>query len=111
MYLITCKKRPIFRSFAPVGIVSLILFNNKPELSRDLAIFGYWLFGKALRRFPACLLVNNNLCGNFISSSELTILFDDTLKTNSVLLFIADFNLLSCEFDRFTFKLSYWVTY
>ena len=27
------------------------------------------------------------------------------LKTTLVLFFIADFNLLSCEFDRFTFRL------
>ena len=32
-------------------------------------------------------------------------MFDDNLKTTSVSFFIADFNLLSCEFDKFTFKL------
>ena len=35
------------------------------------------------------------------------IIFDDNLETTSVSLFIAYFNLLSCEFDRFAFKLLY----
>ena len=34
--------------------------------------------------------------------SELPIIFDDNLGTTFVLFFIADFNLLSCEFDSFT---------
>ena len=37
------------------------------------------------------------------------IIFDDNLKTALVLFFIPDFNLLSCEFDSFTFKLLYYV--
>ena len=65
-----------------------------------------WL-AKALRIFATCLLVNNNLCGKLVSSSELPIIFDDNLKTTSVSFLIADFNLLSCEFDNFTFKLLY----
>ena len=32
------------------------------------------------------------------------IIFDDNLKTTSDSFFIADFNLLNCEFDSFTFK-------
>ena len=32
-------------------------------------------------------------------------MFHDNLNTTSVLFVIADFNLLSCEFDCFTFKL------
>ena len=35
-------------------------------------------------------------------------MFDDNLKTTSVLFFVADFDLLSCEFDSFTFKLFYY---
>ena len=62
---------------------------------------------KALRRFGTCRLVNNNLCWKLVSSSELPILFDDNLKTTSVPFFVADFNLLSCEFDNFTLKLLY----
>ena len=45
----------------------------------------------------------NNLWGKLVSLSP--ILFDDNLKTTSVSFFIADFSLLSCEFDSFTFKL------
>ena len=47
------------------------------------------------------LLVNNNLCGKLISSLELSTIFDDSLKTSSVSFFIADFGLLSCDFDSF----------
>ena len=36
-------------------------------------------------------------------------MLDDNLKTSSVSFFIADLNLLSCEFDRLTFKLFYCV--
>ena len=39
--------------------------------------------------------------------SELPTIFDDNLKTTSGPFFYADFNLLSCEFDNFTFKLLY----
>ena len=42
-----------------------------------------------------------------MSLSELPTIFDDYLKTTSVPFFIADFNLVSCEFDNFTFKLLY----
>ena len=60
-------------------------------------------FAKALRRFATCLLVNSNLWGKLVSSSELPIIFDDNLKTTSVSFFIADFNLLRCKFDSFKF--------
>ena len=62
---------------------------------------------KALRRFATFLLVKNHLWEKLVSSSELSIIFDDRLRTTSVSFFIADFNLLSCEFDSFTFKLLY----
>ena len=65
------------------------------------------LFVKALRRFATCRLVNNNLWGKLVLSSELPIIFNDNLRSTSVLFYIADFNLLSCEFDSFTFKLLY----
>ena len=42
-----------------------------------------------------------------VSLFELPTIFDVNLKTTSVPFFIADFNLLSCEFDNFTFKLLY----
>ena len=50
-------------------------------------------------------MVYNNLRGKSASSLELPIMFDDSLKIISVSFFIADFNLLSCEFDNFTFKI------
>ena len=39
--------------------------------------------------------------------SELAVIFDDNLNLTSVSFFIADFKLLNCEFDSFTFKLLY----
>ena len=54
-----------------------------------------------------CQLFNNNLCGKLVSSLELPITFDDSLKITSVSSFVVDFNLLSCEFDNFAFKLFY----
>ena len=67
------------------------------------------LLAKALRKFVTCLLVNNDLDGKLVSFLGLAIIFDDNLKTVLVSFFIADFNLLSCEFDSFTFKLFYWL--
>ena len=64
---------------------------------------------KALRKFATCLLVTKNLRGKLVLFSGLPIIFDDDLKTASISFFTADFNLLSCEFDSFTFKLFYWV--
>ena len=34
-------------------------------------------------------------------------MFDNNLNTTSVSFFIADFNILNCKFDSFTFKLLY----
>ena len=67
-------------------------------------------FAKALRRFATCQLVNNNSWGKFVLSLESPIIFDDNYKTTSDSFFFADFNLLSSEFDSFTFKLLYCVT-
>ena len=63
------------------------------------------LLSKALPRLATYLLVN--LRGKLVSSSELPIIFDDILQAKSVSFFIIDFDLLSCEFDSFTFKLLY----
>ena len=65
------------------------------------------LFAKDLRRLETCLSVNNNSWGKLVSL--LPIMFDDNLNTTSDSFFIADFNLLSCEFYSFTFKLLYCV--
>ena len=65
------------------------------------------LLAKALRRISTYLLVNNNLWGKLVLSSPT--MFNDNLKTTPVSFFTSDFNLLSCEFDGFTFKLLYCV--
>ena len=65
-------------------------------------------FAKALRSLETCVLVNNNLCGKLFSSLESPKTFEESLKVTLVPFFIADFNLLSCEFDNFTFKVLYW---
>ena len=104
------------------GLIAFIInsspvFNNVPRsLSRnppDCIVLDSWvfdnlisidaLFAKTLHRLATCLLVNN-LLGKLVSSSELRIFYDN-LKTTSALFFIAAFNLLTCEFDSFTFKL------
>ena len=65
------------------------------------------LFAKALRSFETCVLVNNSLFGKLFSLLESPIIFAERLKVTSVPFFIADFNLLSCELDNFTFKVLY----
>ena len=85
--------------------------NNLPRNPPD-CILDNWVFdnlisvdkwlAKALRRFGTYLLVNNNLWEKLVSLSP--IIFDDNLKTTSVLFFVANFSLLS-----FTFKLLYCV--
>ena len=92
---------------------------NLPRNPPDCVILDNWvldnlisageLFAKDLRRSAICLLVNYNLWGKLVSPSELLIKFAHNFKTTSVSFFIADFNLWSCEFDSFTFKLLYWV--
>ena len=95
-----------------------LAFNNGPiNLPRNplyCIILDNWVFdnlisvdkffAKAFRRFAICLLVDNNLCGK-----EVPFIFYDNLKNISVSFFIVDFNLLSCEFDSFIFKLLYWI--
>ena len=44
-----------------------------------------------------------------VSWLGLPIIFDDNLKIALDLFFIADYNLLSCEFDSFAYKLLFWV--
>ena len=66
------------------------------------------LLAKTLRILATCLLLSNK-SWKLVSPSELPTIFDDDLKTTSVSFFVADFNLLSCEFHSFTFKLLYWV--
>ena len=67
------------------------------------------LFAKALRSLEAYVLVNNNLCGKLYPSIKLPITFDERFKVTSVPFFIPNFNLLSCELGKFTFKVLYLV--
>ena len=93
--------------------------SNLPKNPLDCIIFDNWVFdnlissdkwfGNALRRFETCLLVNNNFWGKLVSLSPTKL--DDNLKITSFSFFIADLNLLSCEFDNFTFKLLYYVIF
>ena len=52
---------------------------------------------KALQKFKTCVLVNNNLCRKLFSSLESPTTFEEIFRVISVLLFITDFNLSSCE--------------
>ena len=55
-----------------------------------------------------CLSVSNNSCGKLaVSSLKLQIMFDDNLRVVPVYFFVADFILLSCESDNFTFTQLY----
>ena len=83
---------------------------NPPDWIWDNSVFDNLisvdkLFTKALRRLANCLLVSNNSCGKFYHQDYQSYLM---IISTSVLFFIADFNLLSCQFDNFTFKLLYW---
>ena len=40
-------------------------------------MFPIKLFANALQRFATCLSVDNNLCGQLVSSLEWPIMFDD----------------------------------
>ena len=53
--------------------------------------------------------MRNDLSGKLVSLS--LIIFGDNLNTTSVSFFIADFSLLSYEFDIFIFKLFYCVIF
>ena len=64
-------------------------------------------FAKALQRFEICVLLIKNLCGKCFSSLESRTIFDESFKVTSVLIFIPDLNLFSCELENFTFKVLY----
>ena len=51
------------------------------------------------------VLVNNELCEKLISSLELPVKFDQRFRLSSI--FIAEFELLSCELDNYTFNVLY----
>ena len=55
------------------------------------------------------MLVNNNLYGKLASSFEFPVRLDEKFQVTSGPFFVADFNLLSCEGDSFTFNVLCWV--
>ena len=95
--------------------MAILVTNSLPRNPPDWTILDNWVFdklisvddllAKALRRFLTCLLIDNNLSGKLVSSSRAK--FNDNLETTPVSSFIADFNLLSCEFD--IFHLNYYI--
>ena len=67
-------------------------------------------FAKALRILETYVSVNNNLYRKLASSLEFeNSNFDEWFKVTSVLFFIPDFNLLSCELNNCTFKVLYFI--
>ena len=94
---------------------------SPPKNPPDCTILDNWVFENfilavesfetALQLFKTCVLVNNNLWGKLFSSLESPTIFDERFKVASVPFFIADFNLLSCKLDNFTFNVLYWVIF
>ena len=82
-----------------------------PENPPDYAILWNWVFdsfkladepfAKTLRIFETCVLVNNNLFVKLFSSLESPSTFIKYFKVTSVLFWIPDLSLLSCELNSF----------
>ena len=68
-------------------------------------------FAKSLHIFETCVSVNNNLCRKQVSSLEFPVKSGERFKVTAVPFFLADFNLLSYEWDNFTIKVLYWVIF
>ena len=60
-----------------------------------------YLLANALRILETCLSVNNNSCEKLVWSLDSPIMLGDNAITTSFSSVIADFTLLSCEFDNF----------
>ena len=119
----TGTKILLANGFSTFSIKDKSVFNNAPRSlpknSPDCPILYNWVFDNfisanellenVLGNLETYLLIKNDLCGNLISSLELPITFDERFKVTLVLFFIPDFNLLSCELDKFTDKVLYWV--
>ena len=117
----------------PNGIKTLLTYsffiNGKPAFSNgsktlpenppNWPILDNWVFdnfiladksfSKVLQSLETCVSVNNNLCRKLVSSLESPATFDGRFKVTAVPFFIPDFNLLSYELEKFTFKVLYWV--
>ena len=79
--------------FSLVAILLLVMdLKVYQEILLDKGVFDnlisvdVWL-AKALRRFATGLLVNNELRGKVVSSTQLPIIFDDNLKIISISFF------------------------
>ena len=86
-----------------------------PKIFPGWTILCNWVFdniilaeGLFARSFETSISVNNNLCGKLFPLLESPQIFDGIFKVTSLLLFIPDFNLLSCKLENFTFKVLYW---
>ena len=103
----------------------ILFFNNGqsnlPKNPPNCIIFDNWVFKnlisveelleKDLQILETCLSVNNNLCGKLVLSLDSPIMLGDNLNITSVSFYIADFNLLSWEFDNFVFIALHCVIY
>ena len=77
------------------SLMVILFFSNGPRSPPDCIIIDNRvfddlilndeLFAKALARFATYLLVNSNSCGKLDSELELSLIFDDNLKTTSFL--------------------------
>ena len=84
-----------------------------PRYPPDYLILCYWVFdnfiladepfAKALPTLETCVLVNKNLCRKLFPSLESVAVFNESFYVTSVPFSNLDFNLLSCEWDNFTF--------
>ena len=63
------------------------------------------LSAKVLQSLATYLSVSNNLCRKIVSSLKSPTIVGNNLKTTFAKFFDADFNLSSCEFDNFMFRL------
>ena len=79
------------------------------QMGFDNFILAEDLFSKSLRSLETFIVVDNNLWVKLFSSLELPKTFNESFKVTSVPFFILDFSLLSCELERFTFKVLYCV--
>ena len=86
-----------------------------PKIFPGCTILSNWVFNNIIldeglfeRSFETSISVNNNLCGKLFPLLESPQIFDGIFKVTSLLLFIPDFNLLSCKLENFTFKVLYW---
>ena len=103
------KGKPVF-SYGPKSL---------PKIPPHCLILCNWVFdnfilaeeliAKALQSLETCVLANNNLWGKWLSSLESPTAFDESFKIYVIPFLIPGFNLLSCELDKVTFAVLYWV--